>query len=163
MATYEKLIYIDKLKELDADFRASTILEPIYDGFLYNPGKLCVLINVDLTVEIITEIETVMATLFDGKDYAESIVSNAIERGKELLIEFASENVLMGITAAGKTKAVADYLQNIDRYARTGSLYECVNEIDTLIAGEIPVDLSPFVTETRLLNFKQLVLDYLGE
>jgi hypothetical protein len=77
------------------------------------------------------------------------------------MVEFASENVMMGITQAGKTKEVANYLTDVARHIQTGSLYEVINEIDRLKIEGLPQDLSPFITETRLDRFKQKILDYL--
>jgi hypothetical protein len=94
-------------------------------------------------------------------EWAIQIISGAINFANGLIIEFAGENVAMGITQAGKTKAVADYLADLMRYAQSGSLYEVVNEIDRLILAGLPVDLEPFITETRMLAFKQRILDYL--
>lgn len=90
------------------------------------------------------------------------IVGNAISFGQQLIVEFASENVLMGITQAGKTRDVADYLSNLMRYAQSGSLYEVINEVDRLIAEGLPSSLEPFITETRMNSFKQKVVDYLS-
>lgn len=89
------------------------------------------------------------------------IVRNARIFGEDLIDTFATENILMGITQAGKTKAVSDYLADVTRYAQTGSLYEVINEIDRLIALGIPSDLSPFVTNQRMNDFKQKVITYL--
>ena len=90
------------------------------------------------------------------------IVRNAVAFYVEIMEEFAAQNITQGITVYGKTKAVADYLQNVMRYGQSGSLYEVVAEIDTLIAAGIPGDLSPFVTEPVLINFKTKVNNYLG-
>lgn len=90
------------------------------------------------------------------------IIKAAIEFGGETMAEFAAENVLMGITQAGKTKSVTDYCTDIIKYISTGSLYEVMNEIDSLIEQGIPGDLAPFITEERLLSFRQKVVDYLG-
>lgn len=100
--------------------------------------------------------------VYTQQEQIEQIVKAAISFGQNLIVEFASENVLMGITQAGKTKLVADYLADVMRYAQSGSLYEVINEVDNKITNGIPQELSPFVTETRLLEFKQKVLDYLS-
>lgn len=89
-------------------------------------------------------------------------IVDAIKFGHNLTVKFATENVLMGITQAGKTKEVSDYLADVTRYCQTGSLYEVINEIDRLIASGIPTNLSPFITVDRLNEFKQSTLDYLN-
>ena len=90
------------------------------------------------------------------------IVSQAIEFGNTLIIEFAGENVALGITQSGKTKDVADYLADITRYCQTGSLYEVANEIDRIISEGIPSELDPFVNQTRLTEFKSKIMSYLS-
>lgn len=90
------------------------------------------------------------------------LVANAMDFGNNLILEFAAENILMGITQAGKTKDVADYLSSLMRYTQTGSLYEVMAEIDRLIQTGLPPNLSPFITEERLLSFKTKVLEYLA-
>ena len=91
-----------------------------------------------------------------------SIVRNAINFFNEELVKFSAENIIMGITVLNKTKDVADYLQSVMRYGQSGSLYEVVHEVDTLIAAGIPGDLAPFVTDARLTALKNQILDYLA-
>jgi len=100
----------------------------------------------------------------DLSDYAayKAIIRSAIEFFNEIMTEFAGENISLGITQAGKTKDVADYLADVLRYGQTGSLYEVMSECDRLISEGIPAGLSPFVTETRLTTFKGLIQDYLS-
>jgi len=93
---------------------------------------------------------------------ARNSITNAIIFGQELIVTFATENVLMGITQAGKTKSVSDYLADVTRYTQTGSLYEVINEIDNLIIEGIPQDLDPFVNQARLESFKSKIQNYLG-
>lgn len=99
---------------------------------------------------------------YEIKKQYEVIISNAIDFGKKLSIDFASDNVIGGITQAGKTKDVALYLRDLSYYLTTGSLYEAINEINILISDVVPEGLSPFVTESILQTFKQKIEDYLG-
>lgn len=80
----------------------------------------------------------------------------------QLLLEFAAENMSMGITQAGKTRAVSLYLRDVQYYISTYSLYVAVEEIDGLINEGIPADLAPFVTTARMIEFKNKILAYLG-
>ncbi len=68
----------------------------------------------------------------------------------------------MGITQEGKTGAVADYLQKLNYYISTASLHQAISEIDTLISNTVPVELDPFVTEARLLEYKAKIQEYLS-
>lgn len=72
----------------------------------------------------------------------------------QLAAEVAAENVLMGITAAGKTKLIADTLSNVFLYGSTGSLYEVLNELERL---EITEEMAPFITADRVAQFKEKV------
>jgi hypothetical protein len=90
------------------------------------------------------------------------IIADAMVYGNLLIQTFASENVLMGITQAGKTKDVSDFFADTTRYAMTGSLYEVINEVNRLKDAGLPSDLAPFVTEQRLNDFIAKVEDYLG-
>ena len=119
----------------------------------------------ELTEQEIISIRTTVQNHvhFEAIDQIKIIVQNAINFGSNLIIEFASENIAMGITQAGKTKKVSDYLANVTRYAQTGSLYEVINELDRLMLEGLPQELEPFVTEIRLNTFKQKIEEYLGE
>lgn len=90
------------------------------------------------------------------------IIRQAVAFFDDLMTEFAGENITLGITQAGKTKDVADYLANVLRYGQTGSLYEVINECDALVTAGVPAGLSPFVTEARLNTFKAKVTAYLS-
>jgi hypothetical protein len=70
--------------------------------------------------------------------------------------------VLAGITQANKTREVASYLANVQVLLNGGSLYGALEEIDSLLSGEIPSNISPFVTEQRLLDYKEIIEEYLG-
>ena len=89
-------------------------------------------------------------------------IKESINFANEMLVNFATENVLLGITQAGKTKEVADYLTDLLRYGQSGSLYEVVNELDRLIALGDPQGLAPFITVVRLEALKQQTLDFLS-
>jgi hypothetical protein len=55
-------------------------------------------------------------------------VSDAIKFGTKLIIDAAVENIAMGITQSGKTKAVSDYLRSVQSYLREGSLHAAIAE-----------------------------------
>lgn len=82
--------------------------------------------------------------------------------GNEIIVKASVENVAMGITQAGKTRAVADLFSKLQYYLTTGSLHAAVAEINDIIAAGLDPNLEPFVTETRLNNYKQQIEDYLA-
>lgn len=101
-------------------------------------------------------------TDFINTENIKRIVTSAIIFGEKIMLQFVAENISFGITQAGKTKDVSDYLSNIQRYIQTGSLYEVISEIEFLIDEGLPSDLSPFITESRLNSFKGKITSYLG-
>ena len=94
--------------------------------------------------------------------FYKTLIQNAIEFFSTIQVEFSAENITMGITQLGKTKAVSDYLADVLRYGQSGSLYEVVNDINILVAAGVPAELSPFVTDARLNALRDKTLEYLG-
>lgn len=142
-----------------------------YDGMIATEEHLKVILKLDIQeeIDIVNEYwnsrtNQTESSLNQDELYqnVKSVIEGAMRFGNQMIIEYASENVLMGITQAGKTKAVADYLSDVVRYMQTGSLYEVIHEIDRLKSEGIPSNLSPFVTDERLEQFKQKVVNYLS-
>ncbi len=117
-----------------------------------------------LTAEEVLELDSIVQahTTDDSIVYTQNLVQSAMEFGRSLMIDFAAENVRMGITQAGKTKAVLNYMISVKEAIDTGSLYTAMDEVDALILATVPQDLDPFITEARLLAFKQKILDWLS-
>lgn len=90
------------------------------------------------------------------------IIRMASDHGTYLMFEFAAQNMIMGIMEQGKTKEVADYLYDAFKYAQTGALYEVIEELDRLLASNIPATLAPFITRERLSTLKDKIKNYLG-
>lgn len=81
--------------------------------------------------------------------------------------EFTVENISLGITQAGKTRAVGDMMKEISFWMETGSLYEAMGSINALIAKiEDPSDsteeIDPFITIQRLNWFKPQIQSFLS-
>lgn len=150
------------LIKLQSEVEASNINKNIMNMVDSNT-EFIVVFDQNLSVEEKNELDSIVSNhnFLTIEEEIQLRVKSAINFGQELILNFAAENVLMGITQAGKTKDVADYLADLTRYAQTGSLYEVINEIDRLQAAGLPVDLEPFITQTRLNNFKQQILDFL--
>lgn len=84
--------------------------------------------------------------------------------GDALIIQTAMENIAMGITQAGKTRAVADYTQKLQNYLSSGSLYAAIEELDSMIddVNRPSLELSPYITTERLNAAKNQIKVYLG-
>lgn len=89
------------------------------------------------------------------------VIQKARLFGDATIAQFALENVAMGITQAGKTRAVADYCQKLQYYTSTGSLYAALEEIQEL-SQNTPAELAPFVTSARLSVYANKIKAYLG-
>lgn len=154
------------LDKVNAHFKS--ILSTNYDGLNADQENLKVIffgsISSEDEIAVNNYWNSIQDTDFDPtpEEIAFTKINDAVVFGNKLIIEVATENVLMGITQAGKTKAVSDYCVNLQYYLRTGSLYAAIDEIDTLIAAVPPGDLDPFITVDRLNIYKSKIQAYLG-
>lgn len=89
----------------------------------------------------------------------EQIVSDAQKFGFNLIISFAAENILLGISQLGMTTSVRATTAGVVNALMTGSLYDAIAE-----AKAIPAENkdSVFVTDARLLTFINKIETYLG-
>lgn len=90
-------------------------------------------------------------------------IESAMSFGQQLTVQYAAQNVLAGITQAGKTQVVADYLQNVSYYMNAGSLYAAIDEMNTLIAdtSDDKTAVSPYVTNNILYSYMNQIQTYL--
>lgn len=89
----------------------------------------------------------------------EGLVKNAIDFGWQVLVQFAAENVRMGVTQAGKTKHIRETLQSVILCLLSGSLYDAIAE-----AKAVPDEAKDpvFLTNARLLAFVNKIEAHLG-
>lgn len=88
-------------------------------------------------------------------------IQTAQDFGAQVVFNAKVGNVAQGITQAGKTKEVSDFLSDVARYLNEGSLYAAIVALDAMISGTIPDELSPFVTVARMTATKNLIQDFL--
>lgn len=88
----------------------------------------------------------------------------AIDFGIAMVDRFKKENVMMGITQAGKTHDVLKYLHFATHCMESGSLYGAIDELNILIAdsSDAKTVLAPFVTNARMIGYKNSIQVYLG-
>lgn len=108
----------------------------------------------DKTLENQNEIVNIVNTF-----YIEQIVSAASQFGQSLVITFAAENVLLGITQEGKTGEVLNKLASVMPPLQAGSLYEAIARIRAIPPTEYD---SKYITSARLLDFVNKIEAYLG-
>lgn len=135
---------------------------PEFLGFNVEDSQVTAEFSIEVTQALIDTVEAIVPPQESQVEIVQGIITNAMIFGQKLMVEFAAENVMMGITQAGKTKAIADYLANVIRYIQTGSLYEVINEINALELAGVPVELDPYISTARLDEFKAKVEAYLG-
>jgi len=105
---------------------------------------------------------------------------DAQDEGARLLAQFKRENVENGISSTDLTPFVSKFVHNLEHFMDQGSLKEAVNELDRLIAypstfvvtitdtrlgattTKLKSQLSPYITNTRMTDYKHLIQDYLG-
>lgn len=118
----------------------------------------------DLSSEDVSFLDGVISShAGNGLEVYERLVSDSIDFFNKLMINCAAQNVLDGITQAGKTKVVADYFADVMRYGQSGSLFEVINEINSKLSEGVPSELNPFVTEEKLINLRSKTLEFLGQ
>jgi len=89
----------------------------------------------------------------------EAAIANAVAFGMHLLIKFAADNVMLGITQAGMTSTVRAVLGPVIQCLQTGSLYDAMAQCRA-IAPESKD--ATFITDARLLLFVNKIETYLG-
>ena len=96
-------------------------------------------------------------------DIYTAIVQSAITFGNTIILQFATQNVMAGITQADKTQAMLDYSSNLLTCLSSGSLYAAIAEIVIMIAdtSDAKVNLSPFVTNDILYAYMNQIQGYL--
>lgn len=150
------------IEEIEEAIAESTI-SPVLDCILVLGPVLKLVFATEPDASEKTTLDGIVANhAGDALGPYKNIIHNAIIFFAEIMEIFAAENITMGITFYGKTKDVADYLQDVLRYGQSGSLYEVSHEIDELKLAGVPAGLSPFVTDERLDDFKAKITDYLS-
>lgn len=155
-----------KVDKINTYFRST--LSSNYDGVRCNPDLMIIdfldTISDADTAAVTNYWNSLTSTSFNPttQDIVTAKINDAIVFGNQIIIQAAVENVLLGITQAGKTKEVSDFLDNLQMYLRSGSLYAAITEIDTLVAGDIPSDITTWVNVDRLNQYKTQINTYLG-
>jgi hypothetical protein len=89
----------------------------------------------------------------------DNILTPAMVFGNELIKEFASENIAMGITQDGLTSWVRDIAADIMGAVSTGSLYDAMVHIKHIDPSEYD---TKYITAARLLSYLNKIEAYLN-
>lgn len=86
-------------------------------------------------------------------------VAKAKEGFNQLINEFAGENLIAQITAAGKTKLIADAVKDVLYYGNSGSLWEAYVAVERIV---ITPEMYPFLTGSRKNEFKNRLVEIIS-
>ena len=92
-------------------------------------------------------------------DQIKKTVRSAISFGNKIIVEFAAENIQLGITQLGMTKSVRQTMAGVASALQTGSLYDAIDEV-----REIPDSKKDgkFISNKRLLKYVNKIEEFLG-
>lgn len=89
----------------------------------------------------------------------EGIVAAARDFGMRVMINFAAENILLGITQDGKTGEVITKLASVMTALQAGSLYEAITQLRAVPSENYD---DKYVTAARLLTAVNKIETYLN-
>lgn len=120
-------------------------------------------LNITSSIEIdeneLVTLDAIVPASTPAQHIVERTIHDAIKFGQRMVVVFAAENVILGITQAGKTTAVRKATADVVSALNTGSLYDAMAECRLIPAEDKD---SVFVTDARLLNFINKIETYLG-
>jgi len=93
------------------------------------------------------------------KLFGASKVQKAKDAFNNMITEIAGENVIAQITAAGKTKLIADTCREVMFYGSQGSLYEAFVAVERIT---LTPEMAPFLTEARRQIVKNKIIDIIN-
>lgn len=144
------------------------LLSDNYDGLVCEPDQLHVVFHDEVTQEDLSALTTFWSQVTEVQfspslhEIISQKINGASAFGRALILDFAVDNVQLGVTQAGKTRAVSDYCRALQRYLESGSLYAAVEQINEMLTAGAPLELSPFVTAARLTSYRDRILGYLA-
>lgn len=154
--TYYKLVKADRLQTEIINSGLTTI------NHIETVGTdVMIFFTEDLTSPQVSTLNSIVATHQPVlvQEVVETSIRNAIKFGEKMLVTYAAENIMLGITQDGMTGTVIDRLGSVIVCLQSGSLYDVIARIKA-----IPVEHydSKYITAVRLLSFVNKVEDYLG-
>lgn len=97
-----------------------------------------------------------MITAYKGT--LEFKIEDAMNFGSKIMVQFTTQNILMGITQDGMTSTVRKALSEVIICLNTGSLYDAISEVKALPASKKD---AKYLTNARLTTFINQIEDYL--
>jgi hypothetical protein len=89
----------------------------------------------------------------------EQVLIPAMEFGRLLMLDFTTDNIMLGITQYNKTNTVRKALAEVESALRTGSLKDAITEMRAIPANQKD---TIFITDARILVMINKLETYLG-
>jgi len=153
--TFNKIVKADKLRD---EVVAAGLSSLSYVETVENTVNLYFTTPLTGNEEILLSTKISSHTPSSVEDIISAKIKASITFGQKAMIDFATQNILLGITSDGKTGEIIDKLSGIVQALQTGSLYDAITR-----ARQIPPEHydSKYITEARLLNFVNKIEDFL--
>jgi hypothetical protein len=155
------------LNQVNIYFRGN--LSSNYNGLVATVQQLAVYFTTDYSTAdgnaVTTYWSSLTSTSFNPTEteQIQAAIQAAMTFGQQLIVQYSAQNVAAGITQAGQTQAVANYLGPMINYLITGSLYAAIDQINTYIAdtSSTKQGLSPYVTNDILYAYLNEIQTFL--
>lgn len=147
---------IPNLNTFDALIRLSV---PEFDGFNIEDDVISVVLTCEVTPELQSQVESIVPPTLTLEAVVRNTISEAMSFGSQVILEFATSNVMLGITQDQMTGTVRRVTSEVISCLTTGSLYDAINELKAIPSESYD---SKYITEARLLECCNKIEDYLG-
>jgi hypothetical protein len=139
-------------------------VEPKFEHIYHiAPQSLVVVTSSDLSSQELGAVDNIVndhdPAPYDLEELLKKSVSGAMDFGKDLIIKFGAENMLLGIIQYGMLSTVRKNMKEVTDALTSGAITDAIAE-----ARAIPAENKDaiFITDQRLLNYINLCEDYLG-
>jgi hypothetical protein len=153
---FNKAIKADKLQQeiWDAGMNSISYIDTV-------GTDISIYFSQELTSEQISTLQTVINNHnpLTSDEYVRSLIRSARAFGSKTIEDFATENVMLGITQDKKTRRVRKIMREVKDSLDSGSLKDAIIEVKL-----IPPSLydSKYITATRLLAHVNKIEAFLG-
>ena len=160
--------YIFEKNSVNVDKLEKEILDSSILAVLSYINHYDINLTVVFTSNLSTEEQSVLSTLVTTHTSTESTydsIKNSVliparELGQQIINDSATENIMLGITQAGKTSIVRKALREVVDCLVTGSLYDAIAEIRAIPQESYD---STFITPVRMLKIINKIETYLKQ
>jgi hypothetical protein len=122
----------------------------------HSSSLLTIIYSRDLDISEQTQVGTIVNnhTSIDSVANISIAISNAIDFGKQLIIEFGIENILLGVTTT-QIKVMLVQLEKVLSLLMSGALYTAIEELEIIIPDLV-------LTQQRINYYNNRIRTYVG-